>query len=62
MPKVTVLPGRAFYHGGNLCKEGSCVEVSQQTCAGLLADGAVELEKPKPAAKPKAGKAKKAEK
>ena len=64
MPKVIVLPGRAIYHGGSLCKEGSCVEVADETAGKLVADGAVEISKPKAKPKPKAkakAKAKKTE-
>jgi len=53
MPRVTVLPGRAIYHGGALCKEGACVEVTAEVCAALIADGAVEAVKPKTKPKPK---------
>lgn len=53
MPRVIVLPGRAIYHGGSLCKEGACVELGSDVCATLIADGAVELAKPKPKPKKK---------
>lgn len=55
--KLRVLPTRAIYHGGILCKGGTVLEVDDELGRRFLAESVVEEiapPKPKPKAKAKA--------